>query len=82
MYVSGYQRNNIASRACSSQFAGKLRNLGSYELKEDAARAFDKVARILGVRDVNFPNSDALEINGPRSNPATKTNRVFAKHCN
>ena len=44
-----------------------MRNLGTYELEEDAARAFDKVARVLGRSDLNFPNSDALEIHGPRS---------------
>ena len=43
--------------------------LGTYELEEDAARAFDKVARILG-RGLNFPKSDALDINGPRTEGA------------
>ena len=43
--------------------------LGTYELEEDAARAHDKVARILG-RGVNFPKSDALDINGPRTEGA------------
>ena len=31
---------------------------------------FDKVARILDRSDLNFPNSDGLEINGPRSEGA------------
>ena len=43
--------------------------LGTYELEEDAARAFDKVARILG-KGLNFPKSDALEINGSRTEGA------------
>ena len=43
--------------------------LGTYELEEDAARAFDKVARILG-KGLNFPKSDALDINGPRTEGA------------
>ena len=43
--------------------------LGTYELEEDAARAHDKVARILG-RGLNFPKSDALDINGPRTEGA------------
>ena len=49
-----------------------MRNLGTYELEEDAARACDKVARILGRSDLKFPNSDALEIHGPRSEGADK----------
>ena len=56
-------------RACASQFGTGLRYLGTYELAEDAARAFDQVARVLGRRQsLNFPESEALEINGPRSN--------------
>ena len=43
--------------------------LGTYELEEDAARAYDKVARILG-KGLNFPKSDALDINGPRTEGA------------
>ena len=55
---------------CPSQFGNERRWLGTYELEEDAARAFDKVARILGHSDLNFPNSDGLEITGPRSEGA------------
>ena len=55
-----------------SQFRNKVRYLGSYELQEDAARAFDQVARILGRSGLNFPNSDALEIHGWRSEGADK----------
>ena len=46
--------------------------LGTYELEEDAARAFDKVARILGRSGLNFQNSYELEIHGPRSEAADK----------
>ena len=53
-----------------------MRNLGTYELEEDAARAFDKVARILGRSDLNFPDSDALEIHGLRSEGADKAAAV------
>ena len=52
------------------QFGKKYRALGTYELQEDAARAVDKVARILGRSYLNFPISDGLEINGPRSEGA------------
>ena len=55
-----------------SQFGPKSIRLGTYELEEDAARAYDKVARILGRSGLNFPNSDALEIHGPRSEGADK----------
>ena len=58
--------------ACASQFGNKAIFLGTYELQEDAARAYDKVARILGHSDLNFPNSDAVEIHGPRSVGADK----------
>ena len=71
MYQSGYLPN-VASCAYSSQFEGKMRNLGTYELEEDAARAVDKVARILGRTYLNFPNSDALEVTGWRSEGADK----------
>ena len=43
--------------------------LGTYELEEDAARAYDKVARILG-KGLNFLDSDELEISGPRTEGA------------
>ena len=57
---------------CLSQFGNKFRALGSYELEEDAACAFDKVARTLGRSELNLPNSDAVEIHGPRSEGADK----------
>ena len=57
---------------CPSQFGNEKRRLGTYELKEDAARAYDQVAGILGRSDLNFPNSDTLEIKGPRSDGADK----------
>ena len=57
---------------CPSQFGNERRRLGPYELKEDAARAYDQVAGILGRSDLNFPNSDTLEIKGPRSDGADK----------
>ena len=44
-------------------------HLGTYELEEDAARVHDKVARILGT-GLNFPKSDALDINGSRAKGA------------
>ena len=55
---------------CSSQFGNIPRILGYYELEEDAARVYDKVARILGDRDLNFPNPE--DIVGPRSKGADR----------
>ena len=49
-----------------------MRGLGTYELREDAARAHEKVARILGRSGLNFPNSDALEITGWMSEGSDK----------
>ena len=57
---------------CPSQFGNERRWLGTYELEEDAARAFDKVARTLGHSGLNFQNSDELEIHGWRSEAADK----------
>ena len=39
-------------------------------MEEDAARAYDKVARILGRGGLNFMDSESLEITGPRSKGA------------
>ena len=47
------------------------RILGTYELEGDAARAYDKGAKILGTRVLNFPNSE-LDIEGPRSKGADR----------
>ena len=52
--------------------------LGTYELEEDAARAHDKVARILG-KGLNFLDSDALDINGPRTESADEAVAVAVK---
>ena len=43
--------------------------LGTYDDEADAARAFDRVARVLG-RRLNFPEDDESEIVGPRSEGA------------
>ena len=43
--------------------------LGSYDDEADAARAFDRVARVLG-RPLNFPEDDDSDIVGPRSEGA------------
>ena len=45
--------------------------LGTYNYNDeaDAARAFDRVARVLG-RPLNFPEEDESEIIGPRSEGA------------
>ena len=40
-----------------------------YDDKANEARAFDRVARVLG-RPLNFPEDDASEIVGPRSEGA------------
>ena len=48
----------------------------------DAARAYDKVARILGSTDLNFPNSDALEINGSRSEASDEAVAVAVHAAN
>ena len=44
-------------------------HLGTYDDEADAARAFDRVARVLG-RPLNFPEDDESEIVGPRSEGA------------
>ena len=51
------------------QFDGKRHCLGNYDDEADAARAFDRVARVLG-RRLNFPEDDESEIVGPRSEGA------------
>ena len=45
-------------------------------------RAFDKVARILGRSDLNFPKSDLLEIKGPRSKGADEAVAVAVTAAN
>ena len=55
---------------CSFQIDGKMRHLGLYDDAADAARASDKVARVLG-RPLNFPGNDEMEVaEGPRSEGA------------
>ena len=48
------------------QIDGKKHYLGNYDDEADAARAFDRVARVLG-RRLNFPEDDESEIVGRRS---------------
>ena len=43
--------------------------LGNYDDEADAARAFDRLARVLG-RPLNFPEDDESEIVGARSEGA------------
>ena len=64
-----------------TQVDGINRHLGTYELEEDAARVFDKVARILG-KDLNFPTSDTLDINGWRSERADEMVTAVVKEAN
>ena len=54
---------------CSLQIDGKMRNLGHFDDEENAARAFDRLARVLG-RPLNFPEDDESDIVGPRSEGA------------
>ena len=54
---------------CSSQIDGKDYHLGNYDDEADAARAFDRVASILG-RPLNFLEEDESEIIGRRSEGA------------
>ena len=51
------------------QIDGKTHYLGYYDDEADAARAFDRVARVLG-RPLNFSEDDESEIDGPRSEGA------------
>ena len=46
-----------------------MHRLGNYDDEADAARAFDRVARVLGRRP-NFPEDDESDIVGPRSEGA------------
>ena len=57
------------NRCSSHQIDGKTWSLGVYTIETDAARAFDKVASILG-RPLNFPNSKSVKIAGSRSKGA------------
>ena len=63
---------------CSSQFDGKMYHLGSYDDEADAARAFDRVASVLG-RPRNFPEEDESEIVGPSSEGADQAVAVAVK---
>ena len=53
----------------SSQIDGKMYHLGLYDDEADAARAFDRVASVLG-RPLNFPEEDESEIIGLSSEGA------------
>ena len=52
--------------------------LGIYDDEADAARAFDKVARVLG-RRLNFPEDDEWDIDGPRSEGADQAVAIAMK---
>ena len=54
---------------CSLQIDGKKYYLGSYDGEADAARAFDRVASVLG-RPRNFPEEDEPEVLGLSSKRA------------
>ena len=54
---------------CSLQVHGEKYYLGTYDDEADAARAFDRVASVLG-RPLNFPEGNESEIVGPRSEGA------------
>ena len=51
------------STISSSQIDGKMHSLGMYDDEADAARAFDRVASVLG-RPLNFSEEDESEIIG------------------
>jgi len=51
---------------CSSQIDGKIYHLGTYDDEADAARAFDRVASVLG-RPLNLPEENESELIGPSS---------------
>ena len=58
---------------CSFQIKEKTHYLGSYDDEADAARAFDRVARVLG-RPLNFSGNDGVEVaEGPRSEGADQS---------
>ena len=62
----------------SSQIDRKNYCLGTYDDEADAARAFDRVASILG-RPLNFPEEDESEIVGPRTEGADQAVAEAAK---
>ena len=47
----------------------QVHHLGTYDDEADAARAYDRVARVLG-RPLNFPEENESQIVGPRSEGA------------
>ena len=51
------------------QIDGNRHHLGTYDDEADAARAYDRVARVLG-RPLNFPEENESQIVGPRSEGA------------
>ena len=66
------RRVHTATHSSHRLAEGSSGTLAAYEIEKDAARAYDKVASVLG-RPLNFPNSEPVKIVGQRTEGADES---------